>query len=52
MQHLCIDFKEFPKDKSVYDQIMVVINQLLKQAISIPYHKTIDARGIADLFVQ
>jgi transposase InsO family protein len=52
MQHLCIDFKEFPKDKSGYDQIMVVIDRLSKQAISIPCHKTIDARGMADLFVQ
>ena len=52
MQHLCIDFKEFPKDKAGYDQIMVVIDRLSKQAISIPCHKTIDARGMAELFVQ
>ncbi|USP72775.1 uncharacterized protein yc1106_06638 [Curvularia clavata] len=52
MQHLCIDFKEFPRDRSGYDMIMVVIDRLSKQAISIPCHKTIDARGMADLFVQ
>jgi hypothetical protein len=52
MQHLCINFKEFPKDKSGYNQIMVVINWLLKQAISIPCYKTINTRSIADLFVQ
>jgi transposase InsO family protein len=52
MQHLCIDFKEFPKDKSGYDSIMVIIDRLSKQAISIPCHKTIDARGMAELFVQ
>ena len=52
MQHLCIDFKEFPKDKAGYDQIMVVIDRLSKQAISIPCHKTIDARGMAELFIQ
>jgi len=52
MQHLCIDFKDFPRDKSGYDQIMVIIDRLSKQAISIPCHKTIDARGMAELFVQ
>jgi transposase InsO family protein len=52
MQHLCIDFKEFPKDKSGYHSIMVIIDRLSKQAISIPCHKTIDARGMAELFVQ
>ena len=52
MQHLCMDFKEFPKDKSGYDQILVIIDRLSKQAITIPCHKTITARGMADLFVQ
>lgn len=52
MQHLCIDFKEFPKDTSGYDQVMVIIDRLSKQAISIPCHKTIDARGMARLFVD
>jgi hypothetical protein len=52
MQHLCIDFKEFPKDKSGYNLIMVIIDRLSKQAIFIPCHKTIDSRGMAELFVQ
>lgn len=52
MQHLCIDFKDFPKDKAGYDQIMVIIDRLSKQAITIPCHKTIDARGMANLFIQ
>ena len=51
MQHLYINFKKFPKNKARYDQIIVVINQLSKQAISIPYYKTIDAKGIAKLFI-
>ncbi|KAH7554700.1 hypothetical protein BM1_07361 [Bipolaris maydis] len=46
------DFKEFPRDRSGYDMIMVVIDRLSKQAISIPCHKTITARGIAELFIQ
>ena len=52
MQHLCIDFKDFPKDREGYDQIMVVIDRLSKQAISIPCHKDINAQGMAELFVQ
>jgi hypothetical protein len=52
MQHLCIDFKDFPKDRNGYDQIMVIIDRLSKQAITIPCHKTITARGLASLFVQ
>lgn len=52
MQHLCIDFKEFPKDRDGYDQIMVIIDRLSKQAISIPCHKSIDAKGMAQLFIQ
>lgn len=52
MQHLCIDFKDFPRDQRGYDQIMVIIDRLSKQAITIPCHKTIDARGMATLFVQ
>ena len=52
VQHICINFKEFPKDKSSYDIIIVIVNRLSKQAISIPCNKTIDARGMAELFVQ
>lgn len=52
MQHLCIDFKEFPRDRSGYDQVMVIIDRLSKQATTIPCHKTIDARGMAALFIQ
>ena len=52
MQHLCMDFKDFPKDKAGYDQILVIIDRLTKQAITIPCHKTITARGMAELFIQ
>ena len=52
MQHLCIDFKDFPQDQHGYDQIMVIIDRLSKQAISIPCHKNIDAREMANLFIQ
>jgi len=52
MQHVCMDFKEFPKDREGYDSILVVIDRLSKASVSIPCHKTIDSRGLAQLFIQ
>ncbi len=52
MQHLCMDFKEFPPDKHGYDSILVFIDRLGKDSVTIPCHKTIDSRGLATLFVQ
>lgn len=52
MQHLCMDFKEFPKDKHGYDNILVFIDRLSKVSVSIPCHKDIDSRGMATLFVK
>ena len=51
MQYLCIDFKEFPPDKHSYDSILVFINRLSKDSVTILYYKTINARGIATLFI-
>jgi len=42
-----MDFKLMPKDKAGYNNIFVVINHLSKQAVSIPYHKTITTKEIA-----
>ena len=47
MQHLYMDFKEFPKDKHGYDNILVIINYLGKDLITIPCHKNIDIKGMA-----
>jgi predicted aspartyl protease len=52
MQHLCMDFKSFPKDKHGYDAILVFICRLGKDSVSIPCHKTTDAEGLARLFIQ
>ena len=52
IQHLCIDFKEFPRDKHSYNAILVVIDRLGKDSVTIPCHKTIDARGLAILFIM
>lgn len=51
MQHLCMDYKEFPKDKHGYDNILVFIDRLSKASVTIPCHKEIDARGMATLFI-
>jgi len=46
-----MDFKEFPKDKYGYNAILVIINRLGKDLVTIPYYKNIDARGLATLFI-
>ena len=51
MQHLCMDFKEFSLDKHGYDSILVFINRLEKDLVTIFCYKTIDAQGMATLFV-
>ena len=52
MQHLCMDFKDFPKDKHGFDRILVFIDRLSKNSVTIPCHQDIDARGTAELFIQ
>jgi hypothetical protein len=51
-QHICMDFKEFPEDKHGYNMILVFIDRLGKDSVSIPCHKTIDARSMAQLYIQ
>jgi predicted aspartyl protease len=51
-QHICMDFKEFNEDKHGYNMILVFIDRLGKDSVSIPCHKTIDARGMAQLYIQ
>ena len=46
-QYVTIDFKSIPKDKAGYNNVFVVIDYLSKQAVSIPYYKTITAKDIA-----
>jgi hypothetical protein len=52
MQHLCMDYKDFPKDKHGFDRILVFIDRLGKDSVTIPCHQDIDARGTAQLFIQ
>lgn len=50
-QHISMDFKSFPVSKRGFDCLLVVVDRLGKRPISIPCHKTIDARGLAELFI-
>ena len=47
-----MDFKSFPVDKEGYDYLFVVMNRLSKQVVSVPYHKTVNARDLAELFLK
>jgi hypothetical protein len=46
-----MDFVSFNRDKHGYDNILVIINYLLKKSISIPCYKTTTAEEIALLFI-
>ncbi|OBT70856.1 hypothetical protein VF21_10642, partial [Pseudogymnoascus sp. 05NY08] len=52
MQHLTMDFKEFPRDKHGYDSILVFMDRLSKTSVTIPCYKTTDARQMAQLFIK
>jgi hypothetical protein len=50
-QYISMDFVSFNRDKHGYDNILVVINYLLKKSISIPCYKTTTAEEMALLFI-
>ena len=50
-QHLTMDFTELPLDEAGYDFAFVIMDRLSKKSLSIPCHKTITARGMAELFL-
>jgi hypothetical protein len=47
-----MDFKEFLKDKHGYNAILMIINRLGKDSVTVPYYKTIDAYSLATLFIK
>jgi len=51
-QYLTMDFKSFPIDEKGYNAILMVMDRLNKQSITVPYYKTIDSRQLAELFLQ
>lgn len=50
-QHLTMDFTELPMDEAGFDAALVIMCRLSKKPVSIPCHKTIDAKGLATLFL-
>jgi transposase InsO family protein len=50
--HISMDFHELPPDKSGYNMVFVVVDRFGKRTISIPCHKTIDAKETARLFIH
>ena len=48
---MSIDFISFNKDKYRYDNVLVIIDRLLKELILILYYKTTTAKDIASLFI-
>ena len=50
-QHISIDFVSFNKDKYGYDNVLVIMDRLSKESISIPCHKTTTAEEMASLFI-
>ena len=47
-----MDFKLFLKDKYGYNMAFIVVNRLSKQAISLPYFKTITIKNIAHIYIN
>ncbi|KAL2064508.1 hypothetical protein VTL71DRAFT_3645 [Oculimacula yallundae] len=52
MQHLCMDYKDFPMDRHGFDRILVFIDRLGKDSVTIPCHQDIDARQTANEFCR
>ena len=51
-QYILIDFKSFPCNKNSYNAILIVVDQLSKQAFSLPYFKTTIVKDIIELYIQ
>ena len=50
-QHISMDFNSFNRDKHGYDNVLVIMDRLSKESISIPCHKTTTAEEMAFLFI-
>jgi transposase InsO family protein len=51
-QHISVDFKEFPPDKSGHDMLIVFVCRLGKRSISIPCSKNTDAKETARIYLD
>ena len=46
-----MDFNLFNRDKHRYNNVLVIMNYLLKESISIPCYKTTTTKEMASLFI-
>ncbi len=46
-----MDFNSFNKDKHGYNNVLVIIDHLSKESVSIPCYKTTTAKEMASLFI-
>ena len=46
-----MDFNSFNKDKHRYNNVLVIMDYLLKESVSIPCYKTTTAKEMASLFI-
>ena len=51
-QYITIDYKSMPKDKYIYNTILIFINYLSKQSISKLYYKTTLVEDIAQIYIR
>ena len=47
-----MDFKSMPINKEGYDMVFVVVDCFSKQAVSLPYYKTVTAEDMARLYID
>ena len=51
-QYIIIDFKSMPPNKKGYDIIFVIIDYFSKQAVFLPYYKTVTAEDIIRFYIN
>lgn len=51
-QHISMDFKQFPPDRTGYDNVFVAIDRMSKRAFSLPCNLTATAKDAANLYYQ
>lgn len=47
-----MDFKEFPKDKYGFDNVLVMVDRLSGQAWTIPYYKSATTRDAVKMYYE
>ena len=49
---MSIDFYEVPTNCNSYNTVILIVNRFRKRPISLPYKKTINAKGAARLYIN